>query len=194
MKIFLLSLAILLSSCATVNPPPTIDSSKRIDISGVSVLPPQEGDWSVLHVSTYQIALGKRGGAPGESEVINVSLYKVPQFDSNEAFLSTVKKARANEPQTGRFKIISNSESLTSFKESTCVIYKSSSEDHAAKTEKGLSENMLLENTGYNCLHPKNKSVGVNIEYSIRRYPNSTYGNLENKINAFFNNIEFIEF
>lgn len=126
--------------------------------------------------------------------IINVSLYKVPKFESNEAFLSAVKKARVNEPQTGRFKVISNSESLTNFKESTCVIYKSSSEDHAAKTANGLSKNMLLENTGYNCLHPKNKSVGVNIEYSIRRYPDSTYESFENKTNAFFNNIEFIEF
>ena len=53
---------------------------------------------------------------------------------------------------------------------------------------------MLLKNLGYHRKHPKNYSVGVNVEYSLRHYPDTIYSNLEKHANEFFHNIKFTEF
>ena len=79
-------------------------------------------------------------------------------------------------------------------KEAKCVKYHSISDDRGAKKVTSSSSLMLLENIGYNCKHPLNKVVGVNIEYSLRHYQKNTYDSLESDAKTFFNNINFSKF
>jgi hypothetical protein len=159
---------LLLSSCAH-NLSQIIDTSKRIDISGVSVLPPQETNWHILTLSSFQLTLGKQGQQPGESYVTVASTYKLPDLTTEDDFLKKVSEGRASRPQTGRFESIKNDETLAQGRETLCMRYNTVSQDNAARVN-GEKKVMILEMVGYHCQHPKNKHIGVNFEYSHRHY------------------------
>mgnify|MGYP000721657825 CR=1 FL=1 len=194
MRIILTFVAILLASCVSSGISPINDPSKPISMSGVSVLPPQDGGWYMMHLSTYQLVLSKKAKVLDESLAVNVSLFQIPTFESDEEFLAKIKKDRASEPATGRFKILENSEAIIKIKDTTCVEYHSVSEDANAKKVSSNQKPMLLENFGYNCIHPNNEKIGVNIEYSLRHYASSAYPELSNNSKMFFSNLEFTQF
>lgn len=185
-------LCLLVTSCITVAP--IVSPHSRIDIYGVSSLPPQNGQWSVIIASGYQMSLAKSGEIDNESLVVEVSIFQLPEFETDEDFLTYVQQGRASEPDTGRFRAIQNEESLSVLHDATCVKYHSVSEDNAAQIKGGNVASMLLENLGYNCQHPLNKLVGVHIEYSLRHYPDTVYSSFESDANGFFGNIEFTRF
>jgi hypothetical protein len=192
MKVLTIILCLLVTSCITVAP--IVSPYSRIDIYGVSSLPPQNGQWSVIVASGTQMSLAKSGGIDNESLVVQVSTFQLPEFEKDEDFLTYVQQGRASEPDTGRFRVIENEESLSILDDATCVKYHSVSEDNAAQIKGGNVASMLLENMGYNCQHPLNKLVGVHIEYSLRRYPDTVYSSFESDANGFFGNIGFTSF
>lgn len=53
---------------------------------------------------------------------------------------------------------------------------------------------MLLESIGYNCQHPIKNTIGVNIEYSSRRFADNKDQLLEKNSGEFFSNIQFTKF
>jgi len=53
---------------------------------------------------------------------------------------------------------------------------------------------MLMENIGYNCIHPNKKSLGVNVEYSLRHFADTAYPLLDKDADDFFSHINFTKF
>ena len=185
-------LSVAMVSCVTVSP--VVNPNSEISIYGVSSLPPQNGNWTLLTAAGYQMSLAKEGTKKNESLAVNVVIYQIPEFQSNEEFLSHIIQGRAAEPSIGRFEILKNEEDLSPLIGVTCVKYHSISKDKAAQIEGGGTAEMLLENIGYHCIHPKNRTVGVNIEYSLRHYADTNYEAFYNNANEYFNNIKFTEF
>lgn len=192
MKVLVIPFILFLASCVSM--PPAVSSSTAIPISGLSVFPPENGKWHKVQHSAYQLVLMSRGKEKDESIGVNVSLFQLPKFDSDDQFLSYVKQGRSQEPKTGRFNILNNKEAISALKEAKCVKYHSISEDHGANKVSSNPSSMLLENIAYNCKHPLNESVGVNIEYSLRHYQKSSYESLESDAIAFFNAVNFLTF
>ena len=166
------------------------DPTKRLAIAGVTMLPLQENGWHVINSSKQQLAMVKKGAKQGESYAINVSLFQMPPADTIEQFLEQVKKQRSSEPDTGRFKVVSNTEKI--FKQS-CIEHRTLSQDFGA-VGKINAEYMLLEMAGYNCSHKNASNIGVNIEYSRRYYPDSEKENIQEKSQALINNIRLVPF
>jgi hypothetical protein len=191
LKIIILVSSLFLASCATVAP--VVNSKSPINIYGVTTLPPQNGDWVVMAASGYQSSLASKGSNKNESFVVNVSIFQLPELDSDKKFLEYIVNSRASTPNTGRFENQENTENLSSLNGAICVKYHSISKDTNAKTQDGKAS-MLLESIGYNCQHPKKNTVGVNIEYSSRYFANNEDSSLKNDSAAFFNNIKFTEF
>ena len=191
-RIVVIFLSIFITSCATVAP--VVNPNDSISIYGVSSLPPQNGDWSVLTVSGYQMSLTKNGSIKNESLAVNVSIYQLPVFPTDEGFLKHVIQGRAAEPDIGRFEVLTNSESIATLNGANCVVYHSISKDKRAQIQGGDTAVMLLENRGYNCKHPENVTVGVIIEYSLRHFPESEYLSFEKNANEFASNIKFTDF
>ena len=191
-RILLILLSTVIASCVTV--PPVVNPDSEISIYGVSSLPPKNGSWTLLTAAGYQMSLAKEGTKKNESLVANVVIYQIPEFQNNEEFLSHIIQGRAAEPSIGRFEILKNEEVLLPLNGTTCVKYHSISKDSAAQLQGGETAEMLLENIGYHCMHPKNRTVGVNMEYSLRHYLETTYAAFAGNANEFFNNIKFTEF
>ncbi len=191
-KIIIFVLGFILTSCVTIAP--VVNPNNEISIYGVTSLPPQNGNWTLLAAAGYQISLAKEGSQKNESLVANVVIYQIPEFTNNDEFLSHISQGRAAEPDIGRFENIKNEEILTLFKDVTCVKYHSISKDKAARLQTGDTAEMLLESMGYHCIHPKNNTVGVNIEYSLRHFSDTNYPMYPKDANEFFNNIKFTKF
>jgi hypothetical protein len=188
-----LAVLLVLTSCAQQGFHRISDPSTRVDVSGVSVLPPQEPDWQILQRSTFQLALGKRGPQPDATYIASVILYKLPDVDSEVQFLKLISERRLSEPDTGRFRIVKNAEEMSHHSEVYCVKYHTISEDQAARTSSG-PRSMLSEMRGYHCQHPKNKNVGVNFQYSHRHYPGDEDPLIEKKAAEFLGDVKFIAF
>lgn len=190
-KFITLLSSLLLVSCVTFVP--YINSNSPIDIYGVTFLPPQNGSWLVMAASGYQSTLASKGVLENESLVVNVSIFQLPELDSDEGFLDFIAKSRASSPDIGRFENKENTESLSSLNGAVCVKYHTLSNDMNAKIQGGKAQ-MVLESIGYNCRHPEKNSIGVVIEYSFRHFGKSEHSSLEKDSDAFFKNIQFREF
>lgn len=191
--ISVITIIFLLTACAQRFPAISDPTKRFTTVSGVSILPPQESEWAILHMSTFQLGLGKRGRTNGESYAAVVSLFNLPRLDTEEDFIKTVQQMRAAEPTIGRFTTIIDNQVLVHDRGAVCMRYHSASEDTAAKVE-GERKVMMLEMRGYICQHPKNKRIGVSREYSHRYFPGNDDSMLDVKANAFLEQVEFTDF
>ena len=185
---------LLLLSCAHQMYPDVADPSVRINnVSGVSVLPPQEQGWLIPYTSQHELGLVKQGDNPDSTYAVQVELFHLPKIDSAEQYLKYVSEGRAAGPETGRFKNIQNKEEIYTGREGYCVRFHTVSEDKAAKTQSG-EKVMVMETIGYNCQQSKNRTIGVDFEYSYRHYPGDEDVNLEKKANDFLDQVRFTDF
>jgi hypothetical protein len=192
-----LSLSILVAlsvaGCANQPRPLPLDPSGRVSLSGVSIQPPQEPNWQTIVMSTYQLSLGKRGPRRNETYIANAQLYSLPAFASEQEFKKAVSAGRLAEPDTGRFRLLTNEENLVSRKDTWCVEYHTIAEDRAAKTPDGAAT-MVRDEYGYHCQHPRKRSVGVFYSYSLRHAPGDVDVDLQRKAKDFLENVNFVDF
>lgn len=191
-RIILILLSFFITSCMTVAP--VINPNKEISIFGVSSLPPQNGVWYIHSATGYQMTF-RRAGSEAESHLTAVSLMQLPKLESDEVFLDyVVKRHETDKIDIGRFERLSDTTTLSALNGATCAKYHWISKDKSAKLQGGKTAVMILNNRGYICKHPKNATVGVRIEYSLRHYPETDYSTFEKNANEFFSNIKFTEF
>ena len=181
---------LFVTSCAATSP--KLNSGTPVNIYGVTSLSPTNGSWSVITSTGYQVALGTKVTDNG-SGVINMSLYQIPEFPSDEEFLSHVVKQRASSPDIGRFELKENTEELVNLNGATCVKHRTISQDNNAKIDDNKSAVMQIEYIGYNCIHPFKKSIGVHTEFSLRHFKGKDYPELNKNAEEFFSNIQFKE-
>ncbi|MGB2739250.1 MAG: hypothetical protein WBC60_01695 [Cognaticolwellia sp.] len=184
-------LSILITSCASTTA--VLNTNTPLHIYGVSSSSPNNGNWSVITSSGYQVAL-KTNLNESDSGVINMSIYEIPAFASDKEFLAHVVKGRASAPDIGRFKLKENSEKLIPLNGAVCVKHRTISQDNNAKIKDNESAVMLVEYIGYNCIHPHKKSVALHTEYSIRHFSHSKYPAFNEHADEFFSNIKFSAF
>lgn len=182
---------LFVTSCAATSP--KLNSGTPVNIYGVSSSSPKNSSWFVITSTGYQVALGTKL-TDNSSGVINMSLYQIPEFPSDEEFLSYVIEHRASSPDLGRFELKENTEELVNLNGATCVKHQTISQDNNAKIDGNESAIMQIDYLGYNCIHPFKKSVGVHTEYSLRHFKNKKHPELTKNAEKFFSNIKFKEF
>jgi hypothetical protein len=129
----LISIGILflfITSCATTAP--VLNTSTPLYVYGVSALSSENGGWSVITTSGYQVAL-KTSLNDSDSSVINMSIYQIPEFTSDKEFLAHVVKHRSSSPNIGRFELKKNVEELVPLDGAVCVKHRTTSQDNNAK-------------------------------------------------------------
>jgi hypothetical protein len=189
----LAAIVVFIVSCSPRFPEIT-DPSKRLNIvSGVSVLPPQEPEWHILLMTQSQLSFAKRSQTDGESYATVVWSYDLPHLDTEQDYLKMVSEGWTAEPQTGRHANMKHEENLVRGRGAVCVHFHVVYEDNAAQigTERKF---MVMESIGYHCQHPKNKHIGVRLEYSHRHFPGNDDTAMEAKANAFLDQVLFTDF
>jgi len=173
---------------------PISNTSSKLYIDGVSTLPPQDKGWYILIHDGYQLVFLKKGKGK-RTYVINISIHYIPEMkdiNSEEDFLHLVKKAHASEPETGRFVVVNNEETLDKVRGDYCVHLHTLAEDYGATNSSREEAPLLMGYTGYNCRHPENKSILVNFEYSHRYKENDMDPNWQEQADKFLKQVEFI--
>jgi len=187
-KLLLVLFLSVISGCVSL---PQHPGGQEFSQPGVSFTPPSGYQWSILSLSTYQTALITKGKSDNESFIVATQLFQLPPFNSKDEFLKFVQKGRASEPQTGRFEIIINAESVYERPDVTCVKHRAASKDYGAKRG---GEYAIFETYGMNCIHPKNSKVGLFVELS-RKAPADTSNDEFIRLGEnFLNSVRFTEF
>lgn len=182
---------LFITSCTTTKP--ILNTKTPLHIYGVSASSPNNGNWAVITSSGYQAVIGTTL-EDNDSGIINMSIYQIPEFASDDEFLSHIIKHRASSPDIGRFELKENSEELAPLAGAVCVKHKTISQDNNARIKNNESAVLLIEYIGYNCIHPHKKSVGVHTEYSIRHSSSANYPTFNKDADEFFSKIKFSEF
>ncbi len=169
----MLCVALAVTSCVSTHPrgtevriPP-----ERISQKGYSVLPLNEEGWVINRRDSYQLVLGKYGKNPDETFSLWAVLARLPAFKTSEEFVRIAKEGQAKDTDPQRFKTMKHEVTVYPMKGVDCAKSHMVVVDHAATKRSGKAGDMILETLTLICAHPKDKSVGVNVAYSHRYYP-----------------------
>lgn len=187
-SIVIAALILTLGACAGVPQLPQVPGGQKVTQAGVSFVAPANKSWSVLVQSTYQFTLGANGDNPNETLIANVSTYQIPTFSSPQDFLTYVKSGRAGEPKTGRFEVVKNDEQLYAERAETCVKHETESKDYGAKRD---GDYTIIQYFGMNCIHPKNPTVGIFVEFSRKAPPSIEYPQFKPLGSQLLKSVEF---
>ena len=184
---------LLAASCATSPSYQYLKGGETVDQPGISFVLPAGHNWAAIMRSTYQSAFGAMGMPRNYTIIVSSTVYNFQPTASKEEFLRLVREGRASEPKTGRFEEIRNTEQLYEDRSETCVIYRSSSKDFGAEAKRG-GEYSVLETIGIHCVHPDNPNVGMQIEFSRKAPPETTYPSFEDEGLALIRSVKLGEF
>lgn len=186
---------LLITACApmqlklqTIPIPP-----ERIAQKGYSLVPPNEKGWVIGGRNPHQLALGKHGSNPDETFAIQTMLFRLPAFKTTQELALLVKDGQAKDTDLQRFKIIRHDVAVHPDKNADCVKSHTVTEDHGAVKRSGKAGVMILDALTLTCAHPKNKSVGVNVVYSQRHYPEQGDSGFIEKATTIFDSVEFTD-
>jgi len=182
-------------SCETKNEYTKIDSSdKRINIEGLSLLPPQGEGWHIKKKHAGSIQFAKLGGTKDQSIVGLAELSKLPEIKSKEEFLALISKQRAGKPTPNRFEVVLNKEELSKENNDYCVRFHTILKDYGAKNLPKTSDFLITEDIGLICRHPDNKKIGVTIALSQRTKSENKINNFKSIANEFISDAKFVPF
>ena len=191
----ILVLLILMLSAFTTQEP-TLQKingpQKRLNIVGLSLLPPSGDGWHYKIVHPARIEFGKLGNNELQSLIASAVAHKLPTAESEKDFLSKISEERWREEKSNtRFKNLLIEEKISHEKECLCVRYHSKYEDHGSKYLSKQIPYLIVEDIGLICRHPGNKNVGISIGISQRAEPNKLLQNFESIANDFLSNAKF---
>ena len=181
-------------SCAPTFSKITDPSTRLNNISGVSVLPPQEPEWNIGPMTQFELTLAKRGQPDGESYAATVMVFSFSNLYTEQDFLKAILMKRASEPQDDRYTNVTDEVNLVHDRGAVCVRIHEVREDKAAHIGGTETKVMVLEAITYFCQHPKNERIGVRMEYSHRHFPGNDDPAMEAKANAFLDQVQFTDF
>lgn len=169
----LITACALLAACSTAPDVDMVPGGARVDLSGVSYVLPGDQPWAVLMRQTYQSAFGAMGQPRNETLIVSSAIYNIQPPATPADFLQAVQAGRSNEPDTGRFEIIRNTEQLVTDRPETCVQYRSASRDFGVDARRG-GQYTVLETIGMHCVHPNKPNIGVQVELSRKAPPGTS--------------------
>lgn len=190
---FALVIPVTLSNAGFAKPQKIKDSSDRFYQHGFSVLPPQEKGWSVVFKNDYYLSMTKRGKKKYEKYTAAASLFQLSGIETEEEFSTLIQERRANIDK-GRFQVLENEEQLFDAGDDYCVKHYSKTEDHVPPKKSSKRAYMILENIGFSCRHPRNKTVGITFEYSHFHYPEHYDPDFEDKAMRFLEQVQYTDF
>ena len=192
-KLGILGALLVVTACALMQPrlqevqvPP-----ERISQKSYSLVPLNEKGWLIAGRNPYQLALVKRGESTDETLAIQATLIKLPAFTTSEEFVSLVKVGQAKDTDPQRFKMIKHEVAAYPDKGPICAKSHMVAEDHAAVKRSGKTGYMVLEALTLTCAHPKDNSIGLNVTYSHRYYPEQKDSGFLEKASNVLNSVEF---
>ncbi len=168
--------------------------TNRIELLGISLLPPQENGWSYIRNHPARITFGKSGAQDGQSVMGGVVLSKLPDVGSEEEFLEVVSKQRHRDKGNPRYEDILDEQTISHEKNTLGVRIHTKYKDFGAKNMPGGSSYLVVEDIGIMCRHPENKNVAVSIILSQRSRPEDTITNFQALAEGFIKDAEFMPF
>jgi hypothetical protein len=169
-----------------------INPQKRLEIIGLSLLPPSGENWHHEIVHPARIEFGKLGNDKLESFIAFAVTHKLPEAESEEEFLEKISEGRWGESKEQvRFKTLLNEEKITHEKGTLCVRYHTKYEDHGSKYLSKDLPYFIVEDIGLICRHPGNRTIGVSIGISQRAKPENLLDNFNKLANDFLFNARF---
>jgi hypothetical protein len=192
---FVLGLLLLSNAGCLAQSPERIcvtNTSERIEIFGVSMLPPQESGWQYEKLNSAKIEFAK--GNKDASFIVYISLSKLPNFESKQEFMNGLSEQRQRNTGNPRFENILNTEEFSAEKETPSMrfhtIYKDKGSPHLPKG----APYYITEEYGIFCRHPKAWNVSVNIVCSQRTIPGGERLDWKAVADEFIKNVEFMDF
>jgi hypothetical protein len=193
----ILILFILGATCGCMANTPNLteikDPSARLEIFGVSMLPPQEDGWHYEKLTPGKIEFGKVVSKE-KSFVALVSLSRLPEFESKEDFMKFLSDQRQRNTGNPRYETLMNDEAFSEEKETPALRFHTKYKDKASLHLPKGKEAFIIEDYGIFCRHPQVFDVSVNIVFSQRALEGEERTDWEKIANEFIENVEFIEF
>jgi hypothetical protein len=170
------------------------NSNERIEIFGLSMLPPQEDGWFYEKLTPGKIEFGK-AISKEKSFVIQVSLSRLPAVESKEEFIRVLSDQRQRNAGNPRYETLINDEIFSEEKKVPALRfhtkYKDKGSPHLPKGEAAF----IVEDYGIFCMHPKGGGdISANIVCSQRSLEGKERTDWEKVANEFIQNVEFIDF
>jgi hypothetical protein len=133
--------------------------------------------------------MGKLGTHNDETYAIEMYVSDIPESKSHNEINSLFDKPPKKESDSEGFKIISQETKKVVYKGQPAWRVKIVTEDRANINGKL----MILEIYRFFVLHPQDKEI-ILLSYSHRYYPGDEDVDIDNKVNQFFNSLEFLNF
>ncbi len=168
--------------------------TNRIEILGMSLLPPQREGWSYIRNHPARITFGKPGNTSDQSVIGAVVLSKLPDIGSEAEFLEVVSKQRHRNVGDPRYEYLVDEETVSCEKNTLGVRIHTKYKDFGAKNLPEGCSCLIVEDIGIMCRHPENKNVAASIILSQRSKPENTVTNFQELADGFIKNAEFTPF
>lgn len=190
--ITLVALALLSGCMATAPNKPVVAPKTHYSQIGAEVYSPNEAGWLLAQYNTRGVAFGKQYDSTQNTAVANTIIFMVHGFENDSDFLTHIAEQREVKDEKSRFKILIINNEQVRFKNTSCLKYKTISEDH--KNSGINSENFqYLKIFGYICRHPSKKSIAFQMEISHRSSEKDFPESLLSIGEEFFSNIKFTD-
>lgn len=147
------------------------NTNLRIDVAGVSLLPPQEKGWAYIRTHPARTEFGKLGAKEGQSFSGMVILSKLPNLNSDKEFLELISAQRSRDSGDARYEDILNEEIIANVKNTRAVRFHTKYKDYGASNLPISSAYLVIEDIGIILQHPDNKNIAVSIALSQRSKP-----------------------
>ena len=167
------------------------DVNQRIELMGVSILPPQDKGWQYHKIHNGKIILNKMGFEAGETYSGMVVLSKLPNLNSEYDFLKLFRKQRKIEPSNSRYIDLLNEEKLVQNDKTMEINFHKKYKDFESKNLPSNVKYLIVEDYGASFQHPFDKNIAVTISLSQRTQEKYSNNQFKNLVNEFIRNIRF---
>ena len=165
----------------------------RIYQKGYSLVPLNEKGWSIGQRNQIEVVIGKRGEGKNidETFIIHATLVRLSPYTDTQELVRKVKEGQEKDIDSQRYRMVRHDVTFQQEKGADCTKSHALSEDTAAVKKSERPGSMMLEILTLTCSHPKERSIGVNIAYSHRYFPEQKDSQFTEKATSVLSSIEF---
>lgn len=151
--------------------------------------------WSLTQRDYGMLVLIKRGPKENESLVSSAQLFRVVDYATPEEFLAAeIKRRKENHIADPRVEDPIASEELTHRSDAICVAYSYAYKDSGAVLANGEKTIAKFISEGLRCIHPFDKTIGVQLSYSKRFFESIDAEAHAEAARKYFDAIHFVPF
>ncbi|MFT3805444.1 hypothetical protein [Arenimonas sp.] len=186
-------LIVLAAGCSLLSeasPPASVQGRDRVTgANGFSFQPPTGDDWTET-LEEQQVTYFKKLD-PGQASLFFGAIEGPlkSEMPTQDSLVSFVRSRKDNWGSEGRYTDVVASIAVEPSQPS-CVRYDMIAHDHAAKNKGDLAY-LVMRTVGRFCLHPDDRSVGLDIFYSVRYIPTLDPATLIAEGDAFLASVKF---